>query len=124
MRKSKGFTLLELVISISILATALIVIISTHASSMRMAAGVCREMSAFELAKEKLAEAELKGALSPGREEGQGDSGLRWERITGPMVVLDEAVPNMISVKVTVSDEGRRIAELATYILDRRGKRH
>lgn len=113
---TRGFTLLELVISISILAIALVVLISTHTSSIKMTAGVCRELSAFGLAKEKMAEAELMENLSSGKEDGVGIEGLKWERVTSPMMVLNEPAPNMIRVKVVVSDEGLSLAELVTYL--------
>ena len=95
-----GFTLLEVMVAMGILATALVVLLQNHGYSVRMSEKARQLTRAAVLARDKMTEIELAGY--PEVDEDSGDfgelyPGFRWE-----IVVADSLFNEVREVHLTV----------------------
>ncbi len=95
-----GFTLLEVMVALGILATALVVLLQNHASSVRMSEQARLLTRAVILATDKMTEIELAGYPEVGESSGDFGElypGFRWE-----LVVADSLFSNVREAHLTV----------------------
>jgi len=115
--RSKGFTLLEVMIALAILSLVAVAFLRTQAGSVRLADESNQISLATLLAQEKLAEVESAGFPEPGKISGTGDETfppLRWERI----VSATEFLPlRKVLVRILWREgEKDRTLEMVTYL--------
>lgn len=85
---SAGFTLLEVMVSMAILATVMVVLLENHGSSLRMSERSRQVSLAINLAKDLMTETEIQGWPELGNETGDFEEtypglypGFFWERV-------------------------------------------
>ncbi len=119
---SRGFSMLEMMIAVGILGTALVVILRAHAVNLRMLEYSGRKTTAIMLAENLISEIELMPAPEPGEESGnfEGDfSGFEWRTLIAPLSYDGRVFEDVLRVEVRVSwDEGD--VSLTTFISGRR----
>jgi general secretion pathway protein I len=112
-RRRDGFTLLEVMIAMAILAIALTAVFSSQAQSISMAASARFETSAALLAQSKMAEYE---AMPPGEmRTDSGDFGEDFPDYRWQAEVSDGERRELRQVEVTVTNE--RLTQNNTYRL-------
>lgn len=109
-RGEAGFTLMEVLVAITILGMSLVLIFATFSQGLT-ALNVDRAYStAIILAKSKMGEVDLLEELSEGEEDGLSPGGYRWHReITetlGHLEGNDERRTHLLHVRVVVSWSG------------------
>jgi general secretion pathway protein I len=119
-RRSDGFTLLEILVAISILATALIGLLSLHGRNIQVAAYDQRLARATFLAQQVLTRVLIEsGFPDPGEESGsfEEDPGFGWHvRVDrGPAGDLEEELRE-IQVRVFWDPTGADAATLITHV--------
>lgn len=77
-RSSAGFTLVEVVVSLAILALSLGVLYQSFGWSARRTAALANSEAAWLAAQSLLAEVRTRPTLQPGTNEGEWPNGLRW----------------------------------------------
>ena len=83
----QGFTLLEVMIALAILALVGVAFLRAQASSVRLVNESVQVSLATLLAKEKMAELEGEGTLEPGKKSGTAEEAsitFRWEQRVAP----------------------------------------
>ncbi len=114
--KKKGFTLIEVMIAIAIIAVALVVILHSYGLGVSMA-NVSQDFSlATLLAQGKMAEIELEGFPEVGGEE--GDFGEEYPRFTWRKRVTETPIEDLRKVTLTVSWDEKNL-EVITYLAKR-----
>ena len=101
--KKKGFTLLEVMIAMAILAITLVVVFQSQSQSISMASGARFETTAALLAQSKMAEIEaanLKDVAS-----GSGDFGDDFPDYSWQVDVTETEIEELKKVAVTVVNE-------------------
>jgi general secretion pathway protein I len=78
MRREAGFTLLEMLVALTILAVAIAAVFSAFASSAARTRETQSRMTARNLAAALLTQAEIAPALSYGETHGRLPSGMEW----------------------------------------------
>lgn len=85
-RRERGFTLLEVMVALAILATAFTALLSLHAQNLKTIARERSYTEALFLARERLAQIELQGAPDIGESRGDFEAlypgeypGYQWE---------------------------------------------
>ena len=117
-----GFTLLEVMIAIGILAIGLIVLLQTHVMNLKMIAHSQLSMKAMLLAERRIAEIEAGGVKTIGETEGDFEEfpEFYWREVVTPFSIGSEVSGGVSRVEVIVSwEEGQREEEvkLVTYLL-------
>ena len=113
----RGFTLLEVMVAMAILATALMVVFSHQATSMNLGNEARVLIKATLLAQEKMAELLAQGQLDMGTDTGEVEDGtpaLKWKTS-----VEDSEQEGLMRVTVLVTWKARskeRDLEIATYV--------
>lgn len=121
MRQERGFTLLEVMVALAVLATALIMLLHVRNQGIRLAEESRRLTEATLLASWRLGEIEAVGSLEVG--ERTGDFGNDYPGYTWQVVIQEVGTP-MLSrtfreVRVTVSwdpDRPQRSVTLVEYV--------
>ena len=115
--REKGFTLLEVVISLAILAMGLVTLLHTHAVSV----DICNQSKILFvstiLAQEKMGETEIKGFSNLRNEKGDfGEEypGFAWEKRVLKVPVYADA--KLVTINVYSKDETTSGAELTTLM--------
>ncbi len=104
-RDKRGFTLLEVLVAVSVLGIAMVLIVSLFSGalgSVRVSRGYS---DALLLAKEKMDEAFAQAAdmdIEDGMKEEGSTGGLRWEMVYGVFDDGTETGPHLYNVKVSV----------------------
>jgi general secretion pathway protein I len=81
---SAGFTLLEVLVALTILSISLAALLGVFGESLQRDQSIQRRMAARTLAQSLLAEAEADQTLTVGRKSGSDDRGLQWSvAVTG-----------------------------------------
>lgn len=115
--KSFGFTLLEVMIALAILALVAVAFLRSQGSSIRLLNEANQISWATLLAQEKMAELESIGFPEPGKKSGEGGEefpGLRWEQIISETEILSL---RKAQVKVFWKEgEKERSLELIAYL--------
>ncbi len=85
-----GFTLIEVLVSLTILSVALTVLFAIFGQSLERNGEARRRQEAREVAQSLLAQAETSEALAPGETAGRTASGLAWRLVVRPYGNADE----------------------------------
>jgi len=106
--KSRGFTLLEVLVAFTILAVALVALLRAFSSGLRGLDAAETASIAAQHARSKLAEIGSAIPLEPGAEEGAFDDGFQWRVVIEPQELGDatavEVVPLLpYAIDVTVT---------------------
>jgi general secretion pathway protein I len=83
-RQHRGFTLIEVMVSLAILALSLGVLYQSFGWSMRRTAVLSKQEAAWLAAQSLLAEVRARPMLQPGTNEGESPPGLRWQTRVDP----------------------------------------
>ena len=78
MRHERGFTLIEILVAISVLAISLVVILQLFSGGLKAVRLSNDYTRAVFYAREKMDELLLSGDLAPGTLQGESDDSLRW----------------------------------------------
>jgi general secretion pathway protein I len=123
--RQRGFTLIEIVVALSILGVGLIVIIELFAGGLRLGRTSEEFSKAVSLARMKLEEVSLNPVLQEGSETGEFDKDFRWQVAVKKMDILPVERPpefqplvEFYRVKVEIlwkSGSKERIAGIETY---------
>lgn len=113
-RRAPGFTLLEVLVAVAILAVALGVLLQTFSTGLRSVASAERRTIATLLAESKLAAIGIETPLEAGETSGEFERGYRWLATVRPYLEPGRAngdaaergaarVPEAFEVVVTVT---------------------
>jgi len=111
-----GFTLIEVMIAITIIAIALVVILHSYGLGVSMANESQDFSLATLLAQRKMAEIELEGFPKVGGEE--GDFGEAYPGFTWRETVIETPIEDLRKVTLTISWDEKNL-EVATYLAKR-----
>jgi len=123
-RAASGFTLLEVMVALAVIATAFTALLGLHVRNLRLAAREQAYTQALLLARSLITEVELGGYPEIGIGEGDFEEshpgrypGFRWQR-----TVSDFPVPDTREVTVRVIPNGDEAAasELTVFVRPRR----
>jgi general secretion pathway protein I len=93
-RRQSGFTLIEVLVSLAILALSLGVLYQSFGWSMRRTAVLSNEEAAWLAAQSLLAEIRARPTLQPGTNDGEWPRGLRWHtRVQAQHSAVDPISP-------------------------------
>ncbi len=122
MRRTAGFTLLEVLVAVAVLGLALVSLLGLHVRNLALIERDQRVTDATLLARQIMTQVELEGYPDLGREEGDFQAwypdrypDLRWER-----EVTDSPIPLMREVHVRVYRDDAPGDDVALYYLMRR----
>ncbi len=121
-KQTDGFTLLEVMIAVGILAMALVVLLHAHVTNLRMADHTGLKTTAVLLAEKRIAGLESSGVRSIGMREGdfmELHPGFFWRELISPVRVGNQVLTGLSRVEVVVSwKEGQREenVRLVTYV--------
>ena len=98
--RSRGFTLLEVMVALMILATSLVVLLANHSFSIRLSK-VARDLTmASMIARDKMAEVEIAGYPPVGDTDGDFEDrypGFKWV-----LSVVDSQFPDVREIHLTI----------------------
>ena len=123
-----GFTLIEVLIALAVLAIGLVALLQLHVLSLRSSDRAARQGEALRLASDKLAEALAKPSPEPGAGAGGEEgpmAGMEWRVMVAPAAAAElngAEAPGLMRVTVEVvwADGPReRKVGLTTYALAR-----
>lgn len=97
--KSRGFTLIEVIVSIAIMSICLVVVMRLFSAGLRASRSSCDYTRAIVHAKEKMEQLSFK----PEAGSGDFDDGFRWQTELVPYMVSEEARYNLWQLKVKIS---------------------
>ena len=120
MKKQRGFTLIEVVISIAILSIALVTLVSVMNQTVATAAESSALTSGVMLAQEKLTSVENEAdgiAPVPGTSAWESDD--RYPRYTYRVVVEETPFPDVMLAAVQVRHDNRAVFSLDSYLIKR-----
>jgi prepilin-type N-terminal cleavage/methylation domain-containing protein len=123
-KRTNGFTLLEVMIAIGILAIGLVVLLQAHVMNLRMCAHSQLSTRAMLLAERKVVELEAGEMRIPGEREGDFGKlhpGFLWKELITPVRIGNRVLSGLSRVEVVVSwKEGSREEEvkLVTYVAE------
>jgi len=125
-KNNEGFTLLEIMVSISIIAIVLVSLFRMHASTIRLAEKVKFNAVATSLAQKKITEIcmDIEDASDANGDFGDEFPGYSWESHMGDMTVFDENMisekqaENMKRIDLSISLGNRQIFTLRTWVYD------
>ena len=118
-RDQRGFTLLEVVVALTIAAVALPVLLKTFSEGTKKQSLIENRTTAFYLLRLKMSEIEMLGTPEAGSEEGEFGTDSRFGWISE---IAETDTERLYEVIVTVhwQERGReRSIELTTYMADR-----
>jgi len=97
--QDKGFTLIEVIVSMAILSICLVMVIQTFSGGLRASRVSCDYTRAVIHAKDK-----MEGlSVNPENNSGEFEDGFRWESELTPYMVVEDALYNIWKVKVKIS---------------------
>ena len=116
-----GFTLLEVIIAVGILATAFVVLLQAHVMNLKMIHRSQIRTRAMLLAEKKVAEIEGKVPMGSGGVFSESP-GFSWEKNVSSVRIGDKALSGLLRVEVIVSWAGggqEEKVKLVTYLAER-----
>ena len=125
-KNNDGFTLLEIMVSISIIAIVLVSLFRMHASTIRLAEKVNFNAVATSLAQKKITEIcmDIEDASDTNGDFGDEFPGYAWESHMDEMSVFDENMisekqaKNMKRIDLNISLGNRQVFTLRTWVYD------
>jgi general secretion pathway protein I len=112
----RGFTLLEVMTAVVILATALGLVITLFGSGLRSARLTQEYSHALIFAQEKIDEDFIMSTVDNEDNTGEAERGFTWEKVTSPFLLSDEEVPGISQAEVRVMwAEGEREKSITFY---------
>jgi general secretion pathway protein I len=102
-KKDKGFTLMEVMVAMAILAIALVSIFQLQSQSISMATDSRFMTTAALLAQSKMVEVETRPSLSNQSED--GDFGTDYPQYTWHLVISDTQLQQFKKIEVTVTNK-------------------
>ena len=120
-QRRDGFTLIEVMVALAILGTALYVLMETHYRALRMFDDTQTEVEQVNLMQQAVARAEME--VLAGNESGKGEFNKRYEGFAysfQAQLVADERIP-LFEVTVTLTAPTRETQTLLTYVYNLRG---
>lgn len=101
--RSSGFTLIEVIVALSILSISLVIVMQLFSGSLRASRASCDYTRAVIHAKDKMEEL----SVEPVQGSGEFEDGFTWESVVQPYeelnMELEESDYNMLKIKVKVS---------------------
>ncbi|MDI6742410.1 MAG: type II secretion system minor pseudopilin GspI [Smithella sp.] len=110
---SKGFTLMEIMVAMAILAISLVSVFQLYSQSISMATDSRFMTTASLLAQSKMVEAETTSSLSNRRES--GDFGPDYPEYVWRLDITDTQLPQFKKIEITVAN--KLFARRGTYTL-------
>ncbi len=101
--KSKGFTLMEVMIAMAVLAIALVAVYQLQSQSISMATDSRFMTTAALLAQSKMVEIETDSSLS--NTSDSGDFGTDYPQYTWHLEITDTQMPQFKKIQVTVTNK-------------------
>ena len=101
--KAKGFTLMEVMIAMAILAIALVSIYQLQSQSISMSTDSRFMTTAALLAQSKMVEVETASSLS--NKSDSGDFGLDYPQYTWQLEIGDTQLPQFKKIEITVTNK-------------------
>jgi len=98
MKNFRGFTLIEVIVAIAILALCLTVIMQLFSSGLRVSRASCDYTRAIVHAKDKMEE--MKDV--PVQGSGEFEDGFKWESTVEPYKELEDSAVKLLKIKVKV----------------------
>ena len=102
-KKNKGFTLIEVMFAMAILAIGLVAIFQSQSQSISMATDSRFMTTASLLAQSKMVEVETRSALSNQSED--GDFGIDYPQYTWHLEISDTQLLQFKKIEVTVTNK-------------------
>jgi general secretion pathway protein I len=99
MYRDKGFTLIEVIVSLAILSICLVIVMQLFSGGLRASRASCDYTRAVVHAKEKMEEL----TAEPVQDSGEFDDGFRWESELLPYIMLEDATHNLWKLKVKIT---------------------
>lgn len=119
MKNQRGFTLLEIVVALTIAAIALPALLRAFSIGTKRQSMIENKTTALYLLKLKMSETEMLGELEVGSEEGDFGSNSRFQWSTD-IAQSDTEGLYEVTVSVNWQEMGREeVVELTTFIADR-----
>lgn len=114
LRRNKGFMMLEVILSVIIIASALVFILRSYMASLRAVEVSGRIQKACLALEEKLFELDTKGELAEGEESGEfEETGYGWALSAQP--IDDKKKINSVAVEALYSLKPPRKIKIYTY---------
>ena len=120
--KENGFTLVEILVTLAILAAVLPALLNVFASATRNQALSDNSTTALYLLKFRMAEIEMSGYPDVGEETGEFGENSRYRWVSNVEDIDSEEVENVRRVQVTVAWQHKsreRSMAMTTFIADR-----
>ena len=125
-KRQEGFTLLEIMVSIAIIAIVLVSLFRMHASTIRLAEKIKFNAVATSLARKKITDIcmNVKDAGDDRGDFGDDFPGYSWECVMGEMPVFDEDMisekqaENMKRIDLTIFLGERHVVTVRTWAYD------
>jgi general secretion pathway protein I len=109
LRREYGFTLLEVIVALAILAVAFALAMELLANGVRAAKASEDYTQAVLLARQKIAEISVTSSLKESADQGEFGGGFRWASEIQPLPQEEEDLPTQLyQVRVRVTWPGRR----------------
>ena len=115
----RGFTLLEIVVALTIAAVALPILLRSFSEGTKKQSLIENRTTALYLLKLRMSEIEMLGELEEGSEEGEFGTDSRF---TWSSDIAESDIENLYEVTVTVNWQERgqqKSVQLTTYMADR-----
>jgi type II secretion system protein I len=104
--RRRGFTLLEVIVSLVVLTTGLVMVMEAFTVGLRASAAADRRTMAALLLQDKMEELKKEPLLTAGSDE--GDFGEDFADYNWRVDISETETPGLVHVEVTVMWEGRR----------------
>ena len=125
MNRARGFTLIEILVALTLFAAVGGVLLQLFHNGLRSARLAGEQTHAAMLAKSKLTELQAFSSLTPGDLTGEFDDGYRWQATLSENIEMQERYPGVLQpldLNLTISwgnDEAPSTFSVETLLLSR-----